>query len=137
MAKGLFQPPLDFTMMKAFRNLFYAVQVFDLIFLKSFYATHALCLSVVSISDKVFTKIDVSNLPENMVVQLKSCLASPNNDKTGENNFVLFNGDEVSSEVNVEVGINCQAPAATFSFDAFAFKQMNGLFANLSFSPLK
>ena len=79
----------------------------------------------------------MSNLPENMVVQLKSCLASPNNDKTGENNFVLFNGDEVSSEVNVEVGINCQAPAATFSFDAFAFKQMNGLFANLSFSPLK
>ena len=121
--------------MKAFRNLFYAVQVryFSLVI----YATHALCLSVVSISDKVFTKIDVSNLPENMVVQLKSCLASPNNDKTGENNFVLFNGDEVSSEVNVEVGINCQAPAATFSFDAFAFKQMNGLFANLSFSPLK
>ena len=84
-----------------------------------------------SIGDKLFTKIDVSDMPENMVVKLKSCTASSNNEQIGENNFVLLNGGEVSSDVNVEIGLNCQGSTATFSFDAFAFKDgTRGLLQN-------
>ena len=58
-----------------------------------------------------------------MIIKLKSCLASPINDKNSQTQLDLFNGDEKNQDIDFEFGVNCEAQTASFNFGAFAFKK--------------
>ena len=76
-----------------------------------------------STAETIFAKIDLHDAPDEMVIKLKSCIASPTDDKNSQTQLELFNGDEKNQDIDFEFGLNCQAQTASFNFGAFAFKK--------------